>query len=479
MESFNKKIQDKFEEHSNDIPSEFSWDNLGEGILEGVDKKKNSKKRYFLLFLLAFGIIGITATTFYFVGRNTNKPIVAQELNTENENNFVKNIENTLENKINKPIITELKPEKSINSSAASKSIKENNTYSKTQEEIIPTNSLTIKRMITRDDGNDRLKNENSVFSPVKVKQQEVEELMPNSNEKIIAPSTSFAVNENSISPTNFGLEPKKETGLLAIYPFDFNYQTNMPLPELNLPSSIIVLAVEDETTQPIKKVKHSIGITTGLIGWNYTSEVFDLESYETTLASWNAGLNYGYHINNRWSISTGLTYGSYRSRLRNVFTTVTQHYNEDAVQNVINRVTGESHQVVGANETVTTQTLIVHHNTLNTLSVPVSLSYLHPVSDRLSIGLTGGVQWNTLLSRNGRGINTALQLLEYSDLPALQSNFFSGTLAINGSYRLMKQTHIEMRLGGNQALNSFEFSSGDNRSISGINLNVGVRRYF
>ena len=493
MESFNKKMQEKFEDSSVDIPDELSWDTLGPGILEGVKKEPKSKKRPIILLFVSIGLLGIIFSSILIYNSFKNRHDYSAQIennqghksntellnntNEKNQTNSPSNFTNTSEIEQNHIEVTQINDTSETNFSATKNralNVKENKVSSKQAKEY--NSNQFVKNAISNDLGlnykkttislaDGILSSSNDNANRTSVQNSEIQDAKENSN-------LSNAVNL---------IEQRPKYGFTALVNFPLFLQTNASIQAVNveLKKSENQHNSNQQDEKKTKQIKHSIGIASGLVMWNFQSKEFELETFETTLPSWNTGLNYSLKLNNRLSFVTGLDYSAYRSRLAHTFTTVSEEFNENAVQNVHNLVTGKSHQVVGAIETITTRRQIIHYNTLHALSIPLLIQYEIPLTKKFSYGVQGGIRLNRIIKREGRSISPQFQLLEYSETSSSNLNYVSGIFSIFGSYKVKENLSIDLQFNTNQALHSFEFSSDDQRSISSNNIKVGLNKYF
>lgn len=491
MESFNKKMQDKFEDSSVNIPDELSWEALGPGIMEGVEKDPNRNKNILFFLLLFTGVLAIIFSSIL-IFNNSNKNNEFAE-NVENaEKNDKKNIDLLLmsddPNSNNQTVSSEYQTKQSIkytktNSTLQRNELTDNSTIkntSQTRETTYNKNALNVKEnnaSIIRDLNNkptSAYKEKKSYASQdyQGIKNTQIfSESIDNSEVKDLNPYSSNLANETR-KRANLDV-----TLLDFIPPF---FSTNASVEARNIalrkPNDI---SESDNDSKKEKENIQSIGITSGLVLWTLQSKNFDLETYESTLPSWSTGLNYSLKLKKKFSLVTGLDYTAYRSRMSNIFTTVEENFNENAIQTVHNRVTGESHQVTGAIETITTRRQVIHHNTMHALSIPILLQYELPMKEKFALGIQTGISLNKIVSRDGRGISPDLELLEYSELENKNLNFISGIISFYAAYNITKSLSLDLNIDTSQPLNSIPFTAEDQRSISTYNFNIGLKKHF
>ncbi len=456
MESFDKKLKDKFEDSSFDVPDEFSWENLGPGIMEQVEQPKKSRKGfYFLAFLAGFTFL---AFSIYVLTDIRKEPV--KELD------------------VSSPLIAIENETKQQKASTEQNIIQDQHISNK---QIEQRKKLTQRRTIEKSDYSTVSQN-NSGQSTLFLKQQ-------NSSEKHIGLAHELAIQNNKATKSDITKEQPAQQNQSASNKSstDFGPQPDYKTYELSSINDRIIVQKQNalkplylkkpdskQPKDPSNALRQSIGLSAGVVAWNMRSQDFDLLQNQTTLPSWGMHIQYNVALNHRINFSTGLEYSALRSRMTGIFTDVVEHYNEDAVQNVINQVTGEVHQQTGARERITTKKRIVHHNTYHVVAIPLDFTYSIPVDKRISIGGLFGVKGNTIITRSGRGITTENTLIEYNN--AKQTPLFSlqASVGLIGSYTVSQHFSLQTTLRYNAPLNSVEWINEDSRTTSDFRFNVG-----
>ncbi len=500
MESFENKLNKKFQEIDSDIPTEFSWENLGEGIVSNVEIKKKKERKYIIIIPILLGFICLTTLGLYHINKQEDNSLTSS---SNNYSESIKEVENTTD--VIKPTEILSTENTSIagnnnhdtdqvnidNSTSDTKTIVQN-TYESSNLKSIEfknnqtsnlTSSMMSKPSVTKD---------NLTISQEEVNNLGAEGLQTNSDllkkvdekENILINdlnrSSVSAIQEGIVtSEKSFGRKPKIKDGKLSsLSIFLKNDSRTIQVKHSDATAYYSKFGNDDEMTEPSFKTSHHISIGGGGIMWRLSSENFNLEDFESTNPSWSTSLNYGFVLNKRFSINTGLSYGQYRSKLNNIFTKVDEHWDDNAIQNVHNVITNETYQVTGAVVRTTSHRHIVHHNTTNILSVPLQFNYIMPLSSKFYFGLGGGLKGNMIFSKRGKGITPfyPTEPVEYNAVSFNNIYFLQGNASIFSGYNVNDKMGIQVRFDYNPSLHSFEWLHEEKRRISDMGLSIGIQ---
>lgn len=495
MESFDKKMQDKFRDYDENIPAEYSWEKLGPGIVENIQTpKRNTRKILILLpFLVAFlglGIYGISninsakeqqeqATHHNSLHASSNLTNTSTETTTDNKaiSTTTNSNQSTKNETISSTKVNELskqdKSTKNIKNSPVKPKenrsyISENLTKSKVNTEVNSSSTLgTETKIIPHPESIKTQRNGASTLT--EKKQLEDNSLTLDSSKKTTNRLNSSSI--NTAMENNFSAFGRK--------PINYGKLTDLPILSFENPMAEYAVNVEkidaDETNNKFQ-AKHYLYAKSQTSFWTYGSDAFELSTFETPLLSWNSSLVYGYQFNKNWSLSAGLSYGLYRSRLSHIFTEIEQEYKADATQLVVNIITQESYTVEGAIEETRRKRKIVHHNTIESIGLPVHVSYLMDLHPKIELGVMAGIKANLLTRRTGRSIDVDESMIEYSKLAKPSLFMAQGIMGIQAAYKFNESFALSLEGSYLPALNSVQWLENDQRRISEFNLGLSLR---
>ena len=492
MEQFDKNMQDKFQDLDSNIPSEFSWDALGDGIMANVEVKKRNKK--FLWFLIP-SLLVIAGFAGYNLAKYEDKLVTknidqAEEqaidltdaeqeisknkietLNNNNKNsNQLQNTNLTISKDINSTKIEDvLDLKKSLNSvEGNSKIIQSEPTNSVTTSvEQAPTQGVIKSSPDSRNINQERNSSTNAFDSNL------VSSIVNNTQSRNTS-GIDITKNTTGNSDNSFGRKPLMPTGQLSnqVNKVKFSFE-----PMKNTITSLDQDDIlQDEKAEVLPMIKHTISLNNQLSMWNFAASDFDLSSYESTLPAWNINLGYGYALSKRLSINTGVGYSLNVSKLDHIFTQETHEYRPDVTQTIINHFTGETREVMGAFAEVTSKRQVIHHNKMHTISIPLSVSYNYFAKNNIRLGVDVGVRGNFIFARAGRGINANLELVEYKDLARSNMLFAQAQVGTYAEYSIRQNISLRLGIQYNPHLTKVQWLADDSRGISDGGINFGIR---
>jgi len=272
MDLFDKKggLQDTVGAHpTKPIPAELSWDNLGAGILAGVEKRK--KKRRLLIWWWGGGLSLLSLSFLLFFTQISRTSIEALPIPLNGEA-FTETTENA----------NQLKNNKEVKRQAAKEKMKK-----------------TANQKIT-------LKNEQEQVSNYQIAQKH--------------PLTAVAEQDNLTVEIEQPINNQKMSQNVDNQP-----KINGMEPLFNLP--IITGLLEGYSTEeiipapviPVSKGNWHLAISGGTNWWQYGYKGAEDEIIPTTLSGWQADLRISKEITNKLSIKTGL--GIQQLRFRSNYT--------------------------------------------------------------------------------------------------------------------------------------------------------------
>ncbi len=497
MEQFDKNMQDKFQDLDSNIPSEFSWDALGDGIMANVEVKKRSKKILWFLIpslLVIAGFIGYNLAKYEnkLATKNIDQSeeqaidlIDAEQEISKNRIETLDNNNNTSNtNTNNKKQSTNLTISKDINSTTIEEvldSRKSPSTADRNSKanQSAPANSVstsadlaametTLKASPDSENINRERNSSTNVFD------RNVESSVDKNTQGRNTSGVDVAQNTRSSSENNFGRKPLVPTGQLSI---KLNKLTFSSAPIENTITTLDKNDIsQDEKVDVLPNIKHTISLNNQLSMWNFTASDFDLSTYESTLPAWNINLGYGYALIKRLSINSGVGYNLNVSKLDYIFTQETHEYRPDVPQTIINHYTGETRQEMGAFAEVTSKRHVIHHNKMHTLSIPLSVNYNYFIKNNIILGVDVGVRGNFIFSREGRGINANLELVEYKDLARTTMLFAQAQVGTYAEYSLNQKINLRLGIQYNPHVTKVEWLADDSRGISDGGINFGIR---
>lgn len=481
-------INSKFRSEEN-LPEEFSWQNMEQGIYEKMNAKKSRRPIGTLLFsTIALAIFIVVGGVYIYVYKENN---TSTELKTVVHNaNKEEIVSNTKKNNAVNPEVENIND---VNTKTESKTVERtfvlSNDISKT--EVTIANEIKIKKTFAENkstksgndktataDGNKVIQNNKIVNSSIKqtaIKNGDFKKEQTALDEKNISDKIKEheLVSENSMEDYKNLIESKivmasiKNKNFLIIS----NLYPEMPLIEITNPA----LNKKEKS-----EIKNSISISGGILSsaTNYGNTSVDIikSKYEKDALGYSFGLGYNRVISDKFSLNTGIDYSILRIILDYEETTSYAEQRDNLLLSMdINTITGDTIKTYGTGTITGKQTRkVLHYNTHKVISIPLIVLYnIQKSKFRYTVGLGPVLNYN--LSANGRTIYAI------DDFQTIDKSYFKkmtvgmqAKLGIN--YSINKRYFIGFNIHYTSPINKWNSSSEFtlSRNLFGSNVSVG-----
>ena len=143
-------------------------------------------------------------------------------------------------------------------------------------------------------------------------------------------------------------------------------------------------------------------------------------------------GVHLGYSLNRTWTLSVGLESNQYKNQLNTIISTDTTAL--DSNQNI--------------RKAKITRT-IKHTDTLNTITIPLNISYDYRLNDKFGLGTSIGFAYSLVTSQSGRILGRNNSIIDFdSDLNKQFGNYFSLRFNPYIRYQLFDNFDISLDVG-------------------------------
>ncbi len=404
MDKLNKNIRNKFRQES-ELPESYSWDNIGESIVQktvGISVKRRS---HLLKNLFLFGgstLLLLLISTFYFYSNQQKeefKTTVSENL-VEKENYKHKveteklSAQQTPEiNKVNENLIVQ-------NTTEAIISSQKKNTTAK-QSPVLSNNDLEI---ITVAENQPSEVKKNVDFLDLSSTIQPTDS---NATKQV----SNFAV-ANQDNRDKKASNDSQRTASEYLSPIDL--LSSIGLTQLSREATVPPMPLLDSENMisPLSKPsKTSIHWGAGLSYWlpELNGEALNTEDRRTKeigLVSYASSLGLKYKLSNQWNIYVGLDYTNFSSKLEYYDSRDTTIVENVLVSSQTNVLTGEIEESYADHEFEGfSWNEVIHFNDYKLLSVPVVLSRSVATSSRASFDIGTGLRYSRFFTPKGRGL--------------------------------------------------------------------------
>lgn len=476
-------IKNKFRSEEN-LPEEFSWDNMEKGIYDKMNTKKSRRPMGIIIFsAIALSLIIIAGAILY--------------LNSGDK--FNKEPKSIVDNSADESIISEGKPSFEVKpeveklnksplkaeSKRAEKPFVIKKEYGKAElsalEKTKPTENFDENKTINNTSANVDRGNKIKHNELVNPSNTQTSIGLTNENEPVENEKVTHNENENKIIQEKILVEAKNQIQSDIVISnieskiFFLIYDSNRKIPFIETLNSTVQKQGENQ-------LKNSIFITGGLLSSisNYGDSPLDniKSKFEHERIGYSFGIGYNRDISNKISLTTGLDHFTLRNILDYKETTSYSEQRENLLLSMdINTITGDTIKSYGTG-TVTGKQIrtVLHYNTHKIISIPLIVSYTIQKSKfNYTAGLGPVLNYN--LYAKGRTIN-AIDDFQTIDKTYYKSLTYGMNARIVINYFISKNYLIGLNLNYTAPFNKWntqsEFSLS--RSVLGSNLSVGYR---
>jgi len=463
MDNFDKKFKDFFDGQASDLPEDFSWEAMRDGIQEKMAEKQpyKSKKWWSLLLLLLVGGCG-GWMTYNYLGNLSNsdnknfEPIVVTTSIEESLKNNVTINENTLP--LNADLSTEINQESLIKTNEVSNY---SNTTPRVKSPNLKTKSNTVKSNIKNKDviqippqtgitSNDP---QNKSFHLSNIGTAVVDTVILSLNESRIA-STINSVPVKSINEFAF-LTSIKSPQLFFLRRFKFSpeHQKIDKQPSAN----------KEQTVFPFR-----IGISAGALNWLE----MDREDINYPYLSGFPGLAIRpaveMNIGKNQHIELAYQYARVEQKLDYEGT---RAYTEDrqdvVVKKIGNSLVGSTVQEIRRDTFVnaTQYQKVLHYNTYNLQSLQLSYGYRFSLGKKSSLNVDFGGSYAFLINGKGKRLNEETIIQDFnSSNKDLSGGRFASRLAVNYEWLLTDKVGLNIGFNGSKYFNKWGIEKNTKR---------------
>jgi len=410
MDLFDKKggLQDTVGAHpTTSIPDELSWNNMGAGILAGVEKRKKNRRLLIWWWGVGLSLLGLSSILFF--SQIQNKSIAALPI-PQNGEAFIETTEN----------INQLTKNKGVNLQN-SKEIKIEDAKEKVKK-------IASQKIITKDE------KEKTLIYQIAQKN----------------PFTKLLESNNAILKIDDSINNKKVSQSI-----DSQYVRSSFESLLNLPVIISLLDVDniDETipfpTIPLKKGDWHIAISGGANWWQYGAKGAEVEAKSTTLSGWQADIRITKEITNKLSIKTGLGVQQLRFRSNYIGTKEILVFQPNTIDTIkTSSLTGQQTFTYRDSVPGIQTRNFQHYNRHTTLQIPLLLSY-QIRKQRWTVAFQTGFALKLLPKTSGRLAMSGGVIIDLEDAELYTKNIrWSHLLETEIGYRATPSLTIFARYG-------------------------------
>lgn len=488
-----QNIKAKFRSEE-ELPSDFSWENMEQGIHEKMNSKKSGKTTGFIyLAAIALALLIISAGIFYALNcknefaQNSKKIAIKAEIKSHED----KHTDNRIPlNPINQENAT-LSESKMITVEKTNSTITENGTNeliatyeAKTKSKY--TDSRLIKNNTIRSNGNLKA---NNVIKNKELTSEGivVSEKRNNTNHPPLVP---YLTNVNVVdsTPASHQSETKNDKLISAennlstirIANIGARLFTVIHQSEIEMPSLDIVSPLLDKKEE--RSFKNVFSVTGGI--WQSKSLYSNNPSaaikskYENDVLSYGIGFGYTRMLSNKWCVNTGLEWNVFRNKLDYKETTSFSEIRDNVLLSMdVNAITGDTIKQFGTGTVTGKQTrTVIHYNNQKVLTIPVLMSYMIQKKKFFyALGLGPVIHYNS--NAEGRTIVNTDQFVNYdkSYFKAINYNLLA---KLGVMYQLNKHYLIGLDFSYSTSIGKWNSDPGFSlkRSISGSHLSIAYR---
>ncbi len=474
------------------IPEEFSWDNMGDQIIEGVDerselKKRSNRRRIISISMLASCLVLVSTCAYWQLNSDVQekqksnivkiesaneKPEQQKDIYEETEDHRnVKNHTSSFDNSIADSDGSDSDNSVSHNSVSDSyrnqnRNRKGNQNYNRNQNPS-PNNVI-----IPITDGNELIQEEEFLSERVttsvteSANDQKQEEYSTKEDEaKSIVFHEPLEKNENRIKTHKNPTLPVLTVPVKDLNPIELDKKRLT----INLQQPLML----DKSGHTNLPSQWSLG--SGVLLWKNLSEHSD--SKEKALVSSIHNASYKTAVGRRISLDFGVNYKRYNSVLKDTVMSFRYERRENAlISEEINPFYVEPRQVFADTTIEILQTRnIVHYNRYHFVEFPVGVNYSFPLTESMEIGLRIGTTFGLLQSAQGRNTQGG-KLVDMSESISEENELLlSGDAGIFVSKRIRDRWIISTQINGSHALNSMKHSDGFEMRPASVSALISV----
>jgi len=454
-------IQKKLRGSEGELPQEYSWENMQEGIFAKMEQVttqtvapiNEKKKRKFLPLILFFGLFLLTVSAYLLLDQSNQE---SDKLTTQTK----QNTETKVNNKEASPSNTKVTESANLNNPITPD--QESN-----ESQPVSDNPSGIKEVITVDS---RREIDNSKITK-SIDRTKVHSEVTHSNhltESSAKATSSFKANNSQLpsvilpsqsNQKNTTLTANNEQvahlGMIALLQSTVDY--TFTLDEETLNTNLINLSNENLEEQKEKnRLKLIASIGGNLYSHNYSGS--DLAQARTTnlsaIIGQSASLSVEYPLNQRWALQTGLTIDRSLTKLdyTGVMDTIIKadvtNHNHNNASGIVSTTVSEK----DINGTFVTDVIL--YNKYLSLGLPISVKRYFSLG-KLDLGIGAGLEYNYRFIKSGRylvepsGISPDYQLRSHSKDDSFNSHLLNGLVSLNLDYQLNNGVGIGLGIDG------------------------------
>ena len=482
MDSFDKKIKQLLQNDQEHIPPMLDWEEMESGIMDRMPKKKNRK--YLWLLLLSFPIAALVLAKF--ITKAQDNVIVISDKTTLISDQSLPNAP------LNEEPNTLVSEEFENDLSSGDSFINSKNVTSDNSKLSSSSPSNTDESLFST---------QNNKSSKIESSSKEAKQLITTTRNPQLTIKTNRNISKNELSPIP-NVTYEENTGSSSKMTISDPYENNkiiqntlistsfisaldsrpLKVADINLPFYLELINTQSENglLDSKNKLTSKISIEGGYTSWAFNTSnksKFNIEPYESPLASWNTGLHYSIQKNDKWMFETGVNFSQLASKFEHVFV-ASYEAPTDSVP-VTNSLTGAIRFEDGT-KLVTDTRFIRHYNYMNIVEIPLEITRIIPLNQTWSLNLSAGAQIGLVNLIYGKSIDVELEYIEY---PETKNHKFLGFCSLLSAaslnYTWNKSTSVYAKSSFVYGINNWMNSNVDIRQPYRLNLNLGVRKNF
>jgi hypothetical protein len=471
MDSKNEfdKLREFFSDEKTNLPDEFTWETMEDGIIDKMNMDKKPKRRVFIiiffLFTAAFIVLGIRLTD---IGQDNiihdiqNQPDSDQKLDKATQSPASPSYVSTPDASASK-----MKLQQGRNPGSQ---IQEGSSISKDQNmsEIKDNVPLVLSSKSKNTTGQLYIKEENKTEYKKKTdvisenNSHEFSDLIKNKlpdyasseindlHEEIIA----SGFDKSGINPLN-----RDEVVILSL-----PSANSKALQSLKNDTQVILTQPLFANQKPSKVTENFISVFGGISQWDihYGSVVPERQPYEKTILSYHAQANYTHKFSNHLTIMAGLGFHKLETRLD--YSLFIKNYTTQTLYDTIltyntNSITGEKSQIRGDVEVNVNATRRVrHYNQYQLIQIPFAVGRSWSISQKIFAEVSLGGAVNILAFNKGRSVDQGRIIdFNHSSTPFLDNRWgFHAMGSVKLRYKIHEHVGILLDVGLQKSLSNW-----------------------
>ncbi len=463
MDYFDKKINELYNQHKQEVPNDLSWDFMEDGIYSRMENKKSKRKAFWYWFVGGIATIAIVVIAAIIFNTEESKSNFATNdpVNTKNNSSDSEARIPTSQVKINTSNNNNLNSTPAVTIENAN-----------TESQIIALNEKTI----TKEDQS--ISNQPSTTSSNEVNDQVV---IVNSNSSIKEKSVSAAPSTNFISNTinNASAPIVQSRDDIYLNNINSNALSTLKSKRELIQLSLKKITVEKNPRKGDEKCNNKYALS--LLGGTSFNSGYNIinSDYHSSLPGYSIKLGLSSEKENGWGYELGIGHALLVEKFDFEKTdTIQEHHENILVGHLTNTLTGNTSDLIGSGyRNNSRKRKEVIYNTINLLSIDAAIYKRIQLSNKWSIVPSAGIQYDRVLSIKGKTLDLEGEVFPYDNNSAeINKNIISTKLGVNIEYAITNKFSLGMRANKSISLNNL-YNGGNKLSTTylqgGISINL------